>query len=110
MKKSKGKWTVGKQLSTVVSDTKVRNTNFPTPPNPEESRDEEIGYYGGYLVCESIGNPGNAKLIAAAPEMFDTLKSIVDYWNAPQEGKKSMNDHMDHIFKLADIAIKKATE
>lgn len=66
-------WKIGKHPSTVVSDVKVKNTNFPVPTNPEESRDEDIEHYGGYLVCESIGNFNHAKLIAAAPELLEAL-------------------------------------
>lgn len=50
------------------------------------------------------------KLKAAAPELLEVLQNIVDYWNTPQQGTTSMNDHINHIFNLADNAIKKATE
>lgn len=71
-----GNWKIGKYRSTVVSDKKVVNKNFPVPPNRSESTDEEIEYYGGYLVCESIGNEKFSKLIAAAPKMYEVLKSM----------------------------------
>ena len=72
-----GKWKIGSHPSTVVSDAKVRNTNFPSPPNPEETPDEDVAYYGGYLVCESIGNIRLAHLIAAAPDMLEMLQEAV---------------------------------
>ena len=71
------KWSVGKHKSVVVSDTKQQNTNFPSPPNPTESSDEDLEYYGGYLVCESIGNDKNAKLISVAPELLEVLQGLV---------------------------------
>lgn len=70
----------------------------------------------GHIYDDDCGNPeccnreehANAKIIAAAPDMLQALQSIVDYWNTPQKG--SMNDHMNHIFEIAEKAIKKATE
>lgn len=72
------KWKVGNHPSTIVSDTKVQNTNFPTPPNKTESDDADVEHYGGYLVCESIGNHQHANLIAAAPELLQQLKMMFD--------------------------------
>lgn len=93
---SNQKWKVGNHPSTVVSDTKIKNTNFPTPPNQRESGDDEPEYYGGYLICESIGNIETANLIAAAPKMLDMLirarKEIEDIsweyigWSDEKEG------------------------
>ena len=67
-------WKIGNQNSVVVSDEKVKNTNFPVPPNPQISNDSEIDYYGGYLICESIGNNEHANLISAAPDLLDAIK------------------------------------
>jgi hypothetical protein len=36
--------------------------------------DGNIRYYGGYLVAESIFEPANARLIAAAPMLLDALQ------------------------------------
>lgn len=33
---------------------------------------DDVAYYGGHLICESV-NDANASLIAAAPEMADLL-------------------------------------
>ena len=38
-------WKVGTHPSTVVSDKKIQNTNFPSPPNSRESEDDETEYY-----------------------------------------------------------------
>lgn len=50
----------------------------------------------------------NARLIAAAPAMFEALRSIVEYWNTPQS--ESMVKHIEHSLAAAEAAIKKATE
>jgi len=56
--------------------------------------------------CQSLNHP-DALLIQAAPEMFEALKSIVEYWNNPQKG--SLNDHVAHSLQLAELALNKAT-
>lgn len=65
-----GNWSVGKYSSVVVSDQKIKNNNFPCPPNQPESSEDELNHYGGYLVCESVGNSSHARLIAAAPDLY----------------------------------------
>jgi hypothetical protein len=42
---------------------------------------DDVDYYGGHLICESI-NSSNAALVAVAPEMFDLLATI----ESDQEG------------------------
>lgn len=74
----KEKWSIGKIPSTVVSDTKVKNTNFPVPPNVDISDESDIEYYGGYLICESIGNNKHANLIASAPDLLRCLKEAIE--------------------------------
>ena len=69
-------WKIGNHPSQVVSDTKVQNRFFPSPPNPTASQDEDKAIYGGYLVCESVGNNDHAKLIASAPEMLRLLNEV----------------------------------
>jgi hypothetical protein len=97
------KWNVGKHASTVVSDVKVTNNNFPSPPNPIESRDEDIEHYGCYLVCESIGNSKFANYIAAAPEMLRALEVAVgDIKRAPKDFTQ------EEKLKLMEEAIRKA--
>ena len=98
------KWKVGKRNSVVVSDEVVINTNFPSPPNPKFSPAEDVGYYGGYLVCESIANSENAKLIAAAPELLNALKHIRDsFWSEGEPYKERFN----YLQKYAKETIEK---
>lgn len=117
-------WKKGKQSSVVVSDIKIQNTNFPSPPNARESDDSDIEYYGGYLVCESIGNNQHVKLIASAPdllaenklslEVFKKIESIlpedddVDY--DPGDMIMRIQDAMRGRERDLNIVIKKATE
>lgn len=92
----KENWKVGNHKSTVVSDIKQTNTNFPSPPNFRESSDDEIEYYGGYLVCESIANEKQAKFISVAPKMYASLKIIVskfgEYSDVGKIAKEAIKD------------------
>jgi len=99
-------WKVGKYGSTVVSDTKQQNTNFPSSTNPTERNNNEIEFYGGYLVAESIGNNKSAKLIAAAPELLEACIAVMKggYGCAPSV------EIMDSLKLKCESAIKKATE
>ena len=87
-------WKVGKMTSTVVSDTRQVNKNFPVPPNTKKSRNKEIEYYGGFLVCESIANHKTAKLIAAAPQLLKCLKEAIQAiaGEIPAEWSKAVED------------------
>lgn len=69
MAHTKGKWKLGKTGGTVVSDYVPDNANGNTGH-------AETDYYGGFLIAESILFKADAKLIAAAPEMFQMLKTI----------------------------------
>jgi len=91
-------WKIGDHSSTVVSDTVVKNTNFPVPPNPEDSSRSDIEYYGGHLICESIGNRQHAHLISAAPDMLEVLKSL----------ENDDNSIPDAIWEMRNKAIAKA--
>ena len=104
------KWKIGNYPWCVVSDTVVKNTNFPVPPNPSETSedDESFEYYGGHLICESIGNKDHAKLIAAAP---DLLESIKYYFSVLQEAQgENWNKNPDHVLQKMLDAIEKATK
>ncbi|HSG19548.1 MAG TPA: hypothetical protein VLA31_02160 [Burkholderiaceae bacterium] len=44
--------------------------------------DEDIAFYGGPLVCESIRTDANARLIAAAPDLLEALKAMLEYYGS----------------------------
>lgn len=71
-------WKKGKHPSQVVSNIPIVNTNFPIEVNCGISSDSDIEYYGGYLVCESIGNSKHQDLIASAPEMKSMLRTFIN--------------------------------
>jgi hypothetical protein len=73
-----------------------------------EAGDSFIGETGGGIMPDSE-MLANTKIVAAAPEMLETLQNIVEYWNAPQ-ANQSLHDHIERSLKMAEKAIKKATE
>lgn len=89
---TKGKWSLGKSKSTVVSTEKVQLNTFPSPPNPKESDDSDLNYYGGYLIAESIGNDKDATLIAQAPAFFNFIKKCIEE-NRFKSGETEMEAH-----------------
>jgi hypothetical protein len=99
----KENWKVGNYKSTVVSDTKQINTNFPSPLNPKESQDSDIEYYGGYLVCESVANEKAANIIAAAPKLLNALQSIA---TGEIVGVKNAKENLECAKQIAVDAIK----
>ena len=62
MSHSKGNWKIG-LCGSVVTDN---GDGFETTTGHNE-----IDYYGGYLIAESILKPDDAKLISAAPDLLN---------------------------------------
>ena len=61
-----GPWRVG---------TKVRSCVVADHPAPGIGGADEVEYYGGHLICESV-NAANARLIAAAPDLLEALEAL----------------------------------
>lgn len=90
---TKGEWKVSPKCSGVVV-VEGKPTERDTP--------ESIEYYGGALVAESC-RQADAKMIAAAPDMFRALAGILPF------AAEFINDNHPAMQK-AKAAIKKATE
>ncbi|BCT30325.1 MULTISPECIES: hypothetical protein [Bacillus subtilis group] len=73
-KHTPGPWRIGKYPSTIVSSSRVETTRA-TINNDGGVNDVE--YYGGSLIAESVLRHENAKLIAAAPAMLEVLAQLV---------------------------------
>ena len=60
-------------------------------------------------VCEpSSEGEANARLIAAAPDLLESLQNIAEYWNQDQN-EAAMADACWHAIHTARAAIAKAT-
>ena len=92
-KGTKGKWKIGKQKSTIVSNSK-NIEGF-----QKESGHLDRSYYGGILICESIWKKEDALLISKSLEMLELLQSLVSSEMTPLA-----------IRKQAKQLIKEATE
>lgn len=94
MKHTPGPWKVGKYKTTVVSEHKVEVT----PASNLIGHDggaNDTEYYGGSLIAESILRDENAKLIAAAPEMYEVLIGLTLV-----ENEDELDDVIDQAKKL----------
>lgn len=66
-----GDWRPGKTADSVVSDT------LPTDPQQLMGWDQKAwDYYNGFLIAESIGNPADVLLIAAAKETAALVEDL----------------------------------
>lgn len=76
---------------------------------------ENTDYYGGNLICESV-SLGNAKLIATAPEMLESLievirlRGLIEYSGMIDEEHEQEAIAINSMLSNIDNLIKKATE
>ncbi len=59
----------------------------------------------GECVAEVVHGEADAHLIAAAPDMYEALVSICEYWNG---GPDSAVDAIEHAMVVANEALAKA--
>lgn len=94
---------------------KVGRTGCVVTDNPEgysertgHTGTDNIEYYGGTLVCESIHKPEQAKLIAAAPDLLNAIQYYFDVLS--EVNGENWARKPDHVLKKMLDAVKKATE
>lgn len=96
-----GPFRQGSQKDSIVSDHPVQDGATGV---------EDVGYYGGYLVAETVA-PRNIPLLAAAPEFFDHLTAFVTWWEqagivfySDDEGLKGLVEDAIVLLAKADGA------
>ncbi|WP_214228599.1 hypothetical protein [Pedobacter sp. B4-66] len=92
-----GKWTVGKYPGVVV--TSQRTKYYTEDIERGDWEKQEVEYYGGYILAESIFNPDDAKLMALSPALLQALNEIVII-------AKSSNPYLNKDFLILCIANK----
>lgn len=104
MRRFKENWKVGKNGCVVTDNAE----GFSETTGHTGS--DNIEYYGGTLVCESIWKSKHAKLIAAAPDLLNACQQMIEWY-----GKRSIMrenllsiDEQDSEIQNAMKAIKKA--
>ena len=81
-----GNWRPGMRGGTVVSDKPLPNYNL-------NGGHDEVEYYGGHLIAESIWRAEDARLIAAAPDLLEASETALSYieavcFNTPNPKKR----------------------
>lgn len=90
-KHTPGPWQVGRGGGCVIA----------SHPVPGITGTDDIEYYGGHLVAESI-TPDNALLIAAADDLYEIVRRLLEGWDA------ECGD-VEYLIDDARAAIAKAT-
>jgi hypothetical protein len=88
-----GPWRKGRCPQSVVADA----------PVPEIRGSDDVIYYGGHLIAESVATQ-NIPLIAAAPELLAALKVVTAHLASPPPSNRGWNAALN----MAEAAIAKA--
>lgn len=75
---NQGNWSPAKNGGGVVSDQ----------PGGGVGGSDDVAYYGGYLIAESMGS-SNIPIVAAAPKMLNALVAARNFVNCPLSAYKS---------------------
>lgn len=90
----KEKWKV--RPGAVVSNVKAQDSFLNKNKNQiRSSTEDEVEYYGGYLVCESIASPEIGVILASALEMREMLNM---YLNAIEGQEPDKNGNYTQTF------------
>jgi len=75
MGRTYGNWKVGNYPSVIITDERMDTYAGEFERNSWEK--QELDYYGGYILCESIRSIDDARVIAAASDLLDACKQIL---------------------------------
>lgn len=70
-----GTWSIGKIGGVVVSTVPSPGTENSKTGHSDPA---SVKHYGGCLIAESIWNPADARVMAAAPSMLNLLEEFVE--------------------------------
>lgn len=65
-----GTWSIGKTWGSIVTTAEIAGC--------PGSGHNDVAFYGGNLICESVWRPADAHVLAAAHDMFDLLTELID--------------------------------
>lgn len=87
-----GTWSVGRHGTCIVSTDEIAGC--------PGSGHNDITYYGGNLIAESIWRPADAHVLAAAHDMFELLKELI-HIEGPQPGNNAWGAKVQAVLAKA---------
>lgn len=94
VKHTQGPWRVGRDGGCIVADH----------PVPGMGGSDDVAYYGGHLIAESVIG-SNAPILAAAPDLLDSVREFVAMYDGLRD---SIGPTVLARLVRADAAIAKA--
>jgi len=82
--------------------------------HPVNDASDEVQHYGGILVCESVWDEPNARLIAAAPDLLEALEKAIPMlnenyiWHRDSQSNPVKTTNANTAWHAARAAIAKA--
>lgn len=93
-----GTWRVGNSGSCVVSDV-------PNLPGRVGSGEDDVKYFGGYLIAESVSNE-NVTIIAQSNRMFEIVKDICSLVGMSVRERNAKLEKIDNKCRIVMSAVR----
>lgn len=90
-----GTWSIGKTWGSIVTTAEIAGSSG--------TGHNDVEYYGGNLICESVWRPADACVLAAAHDMFLLLKELIDI-EGPQPGTAAWSAKVKAVLNKATYA------
>lgn len=87
-----GTWTVGPRGGCIITTAEI--------PGAPGNGHNDVEFYGGNLICESVWRPADAAILAAARDMFNLLTELVDI-EGPQPGNNAWAEKVRAVLDKA---------
>jgi len=101
-KHTPGTWSPSPRGGAVVSDQPLPGYNI-------NGGHDHVGYYGDYLIAESIWREEDVRLIVAAPDLLEALKAARAYLSkCPPNAEDITGVEWGRVMDLTGAAINKA--
>jgi hypothetical protein len=87
-----GTWSIGKTWGSIVTTAEIAGC--------PGSGHNDVAFYGGNLICESVWRPADACVLAAAHDMYALLNELIDI-EGPQPGTAAWAEKVHAVLAKA---------